>query len=96
MHLRFSDTAEADLDAIHAKIVEHDARAARRIVDAILSAAYHLENFPLLGRISRVPQTRELSVPRTPYFIVYTIPDQYHVDVETIIHERQEYPPVGE
>jgi toxin ParE1/3/4 len=93
MHLRFSDTAERDLDAIYNHIAKENPAAAQRIVDSLLSAAYQLENFPFLGREGRVPQTRELSVPRTPYYLVYTLPDDYHIDVETIIHERQQFPP---
>lgn len=41
-----------------------------------------------------MPQTRELSVPRTPYIMVYTLPDEFHIDIETIIHMRQQFPPV--
>ena len=93
MHVRLSDKAEADLDHIHRHISEQNPAAADRIVDAILSTAYHLESFPLLGRPGREEDTRELSVPRTPYFIVYTLPDQYYIDIEAIIHERQKYPP---
>ena len=32
-------------------------------------------------------------MPRIPYFIVYTLPDAYHVDVETIVHTSRNYPP---
>ena len=92
MHVRFSDRAEADLDHIHTHISEQNPAAANRIVDALLSAAYQLESFPFLGRPGREENTRELSVPRTPYFIAYTLPDQYHVDIEAIIHERRKYP----
>jgi toxin ParE1/3/4 len=96
MHLRFSDTAEADLDKIYTEIARDNPIAARRVVDALLGAAYQLENFPFLGRPGRVPQTRELSVPRTPYFMVYTLPDEFHIDIETIIHERQQFPPISD
>ena len=92
MHLRFSDTAEKDLDKIYYDRIEGNPKNAQRMVDNLLTAAYQLENFPLMGREGRVSNTRELSVPRTPFILVYTLPDQYHIDLETIIHERQKYP----
>ena len=57
-----------------------------------MTTASLLENFPLMGRIGRVAETREFSVPGTPYFIVYTLPDEIHVDLEAILHERLKYP----
>lgn len=93
MHVRFSRTAEADLDAIHDYIAEHNQGAARRIVDALILAADQLGSFPFLGRPGRVDGTRELTVPRTPYIMIYTLPDAYHVDIETIIHTRRQWPP---
>ena len=95
MHVRFSPTAEADLDAIHDYIAEENAIAALRIVDALLLAADQLGAFPFLGRPGRVDGTRELIVPRTPYMMVYTLPDIYHVDIETIVHTRRQWPPVS-
>lgn len=92
MHLRFSDTAEKDLDKIYKDRVTDNPEAAQRMVDNLLSASYQLESFPFMGREGRVSNTRELSVPRTPFILVYTLPDQYHIDLETIIHERQQYP----
>lgn len=96
MHLRFSGTAEADLDRIYTEVDKHNPAAAKRIVDALLSAAYQLEQFPFLGRIGRVPQTRELTVPRTPYIMVNALPDEFHIDIETISHMRQQFPPILE
>lgn len=96
MHVRFSDTAEADLDHIYTYIAEQNPRAANRMIDAILISAHQLGHFPFLGRLGRMSDTRELKVPRTPYIIVYTLPDAYHVDIETILHERRCYPPIGE
>ena len=94
MHVRFSDTAEADLQAIYDHIADDNAQAAQRIVDRLIVAAYQLGDFPFLGRPGSVPETREWSVSGTSYFIVYTINDDgAHIDVETIIHTSRQYPP---
>ncbi len=47
--IRLSDGAEADLDHIHSYISKRNQPAANRIVDALLSTAYHLAEFPFLG-----------------------------------------------
>lgn len=93
MHLKFSNKAEADLKAIHTYISERNPDAAQRIVTSILMSAYQLEKFPFLGKPGRVQETRELTVPRTPYIIVYWLPDEYHIDVLHILHDRQQWPP---
>jgi addiction module RelE/StbE family toxin len=94
MHVRFSDTAENDLQAIHDHIAEDNPQAAQKIVDRLIFAAYQLGDFPFLGRSGDVPDTREWSVSGTSYFIVYSInDDRAHIDVETIIHTSRQYPP---
>ncbi len=92
MHVRLSDVAESDLEAIHRHIAKDDAQAATRMADRILTTLYQLESFPFLGRPGRVEGTRELTVPRTSYFIVYSITDDYHIDVELIMHSRRQFP----
>lgn len=93
MHVRLSDTAQSDLDQIHSYIAADNERAATRVVDGLLLAIYQLESFPFLGHPGRVAETRELKVPRLPYFIVYWMPDAFNLEVVTIIHDRRQYPP---
>ena len=93
MHVRLSDTAQSDLDQIHSYIAAENERAAERGIDALLSAIYQLESFPFLGHPGRVSETRELKVPRLPYFVVYWIPDEFNLEIITIIHARRQYPP---
>lgn len=92
MHVRFSDEASGDLQRIRDYIAGRNPTAAQRVVDTILITAYQLESFPFLGRHGRVPSTREISIPKYPYFIVYTLPDEYHIDIEAIFHTSQLYP----
>ncbi len=93
MHIRFSPDARADLNHIRNHIALQSERSAERVIHAILHAVSYLEKFPFLGRGGRVDGTRELSVQRYPYIIVYTLPDQYHVDIERVLHSRQQFPP---
>ncbi|MEM7173278.1 MAG: type II toxin-antitoxin system RelE/ParE family toxin [Pseudomonadota bacterium] len=92
MHVRFSADAVADLRSIENYVKPVSPTGFLQIISSILTSAGQLERFPLLGRIGREGETRELSVPRTPFVIVYTLPDEYHVDIERVLHERQEWP----
>ncbi len=93
MHVRLTDDARSDLLSIKEYIAKDNPRAAQRVIDAILTSAYQLELFPLLGREGRVEGTRELNLPRIPYFIVYSIPDAYYVDIDRVLHTARRYPP---
>lgn len=52
-----------------------------------------LEQFPFLGRVGRIAETRELSIARLPYYAVYRIVDEIDIEVIAVIHERQKFPP---
>ncbi len=92
MHLRLSDEAKADLRMVRDYLEPLSPQGYNRIIFAIFAAFDQLESFPLLGREGEVDGTRELSVPRTPYRIIYTLPDAYHIDVEAVLHGKRKYP----
>lgn len=93
MRVRILDEAWADLRAIEFFIKQQDPAAAQRVTAAIVAMIGRLDSFPYLGRTGRGEGTREISVPGFPYFIVYTLPDAQHVDIEAVFHVRQLYPP---
>ena len=92
MHVRFQDTAEADLDAISDYFEDKSPRKLDRVLSAILTLTDKLALFPFMGRSGKVAGTRELSVPRTDYLIVYTLDDPHFIDIIRIIHTRTNYP----
>jgi toxin ParE1/3/4 len=92
MHVRFSNRAEEDLQNISDYLAPLSPQGLERILSAIFTTTGQLETFPLLGRSGRVGDTYEITVPRTPFFIVYTIPDETYIDIERIIHTSQKYP----
>ncbi len=93
MHLRLSDDAKADLHGIKEYIQPRSPQGYTRVITAIFSIFDQLEAFPFLGRTGEVKGTRELTVPRTEYRVVYTLPDDYNIDVERILHGKLKYPP---
>ena len=95
MNVNFTPEALADLHKIHDYIAEFDQAAAGRVISRIRQAAQMFENFPLLGRPGSVEDTREFAIPGLSYIIVYRIASDTDVDVLTILHDRQQWPPVG-
>jgi toxin ParE1/3/4 len=72
LRLFWSRRAIHDLRAIQAFIEKNDPTAARtitlRIIDAVETV---IPTNPNIGRLGRVPGTRELVVARTPYIVPY-------------------------
>jgi toxin ParE1/3/4 len=72
MTLVWSPEAIDDLTRLQAYISADDPRAAREIVQRILHAIeISLPDNPNIGRPGRVPGTRELIIPQTPYIVPY-------------------------
>lgn len=93
MHVRFQDTAEADLDAIKRHIEPESPKGLERVLTAIFTIAEQLEAFPFMGREGDVPGTREIIVPCTPFRLIYTLDDPHFIDVIRVLHGARQYPP---
>jgi toxin ParE1/3/4 len=96
MHVELSVDAESDLDGVFNYLHGQNPAAATRVLDAIISAAMHLESFPLLGKEGRIAGTRELVIPGWPYVIVYSIKDEYFLQIERVLHTKRQWPPEDE
>lgn len=93
LNVRFQERALSDLQTIHDWIAQDDPRAADRVLLRIDQSISLLEKFPRIGRAGSVEETREISVPNTPYIVVYTEPDAYEIWILRVLHSRQKYPP---
>ena len=60
--------------------------------DAIEAAVSRLADFPESARPGRVPGTRELVVPATPFIVVYRIEATSDV-ILRVLHAAQKWPP---
>jgi plasmid stabilization system protein ParE len=65
--------------------------AADDVVRRILRAVENLATFPELGRVGRMPGSRELVIPRTPFVVVYALGEQV-VEIEAVIHSARRWP----
>ncbi len=91
MRIRFTETADRDLQSIRDHIAEEDPESASRITARVLQSISYLENFPRLGRPGLLPDTRELSIPDLPYKTVYRIEGDV-ILIITIIHTSRLFP----
>jgi toxin ParE1/3/4 len=88
----WSPEAVADLLALRAYIEQDDPAAARRIAFHVIhNIETLLPNSPQLGRPGRVPGTRELVIPRTPYIVPYRLVGNT-IQVLRIFHSARQWP----
>ena len=92
MTLVWSPKSIHDLIALRAYIAENDPAAAKRVALHILYCVEHLlsEN-PKLGAPGRVPGTRELAIPKTPYVVPYRVRDST-VEIIRVYHTSRRWP----
>jgi len=92
MTLYWSPESIHDLIALRAHIAEHDPAAAKRVALHILYCVEHLlsEN-PKLGAPGRVPGTRELVIPKTPYIVPYR-GRQSKFEIVRVYHTSRRWP----
>lgn len=84
----------ADRDAIFDFIAADSPRAAAAVDVEIRERVAGLLEFPLLGRLGRVPTTRELVIAGTPYVAIYRVQDQT-ILILNVVHGAQRWPPVA-
>lgn len=91
MRLTWSAFALADRDDIFTHIEGENPRAAVAVDKHIGQAVLRLVEFPESGRPGRVPGTRELVIPRTPYIAAYALaPDR--IRILRVLHGAQMWP----
>lgn len=88
MQVRWTAHAVEQLRSIGDYIAEHNPTAAATVVDRLRTAVDALSRFPQMGRDGRVPGTRELSVPGTPYIIPYRV-EGGHIAILAVFHGAQ-------
>jgi len=92
MNILWSPEALADLIALRDFIARDKPAAAQRVVAGLLG---HIEEFlpgnPAIGRVGRVPGTRELVIPGTPYIVPYRLREGT-IEVLRVYHGARRWP----
>ena len=92
MRVDWSAHAVLDLKAI-SEYIEQDRslETANRVTRAIYDCVQSLRTMPYRGRYGRVENTRELVVPRLPYFVVYRVSEE-RLLILNVVHGAQRWP----
>ena len=90
----WSPEAIDDLAALRAYIEQDDPAAAQRVVHRILhDVETLLPNNPQMGRPGRVPGTRELVIPPTPFIVPYRVRGNT-IEVLRVFHGARRWPEI--
>ena len=91
MRVKWLKAAVASLIAETEYIGRDNPAAAARVEIPIKRAVEQLSKFPALGRAGRVPGTRELVVPGTPYVLPYRVRHEA-VEILRVFHGARKWP----
>jgi toxin ParE1/3/4 len=81
-----------DLISLRTHITEHDPAPAQRVALHVLHCVEHLlSDNPQLGAQGRVPATRELVIPKTPYIVPYRIRGTT-IEIARVYHSSRRWP----
>lgn len=91
MRIVWSRRAIRHLVELRRYIEKDSEQSAALVAGRILRAVDLLQSHPEIGRPGRVPGTRELVVPDTPYIIPYRIRGE-RLELIAVFHGRQKWP----
>jgi toxin ParE1/3/4 len=91
MRVKWTRRALQALDEIADTIAQDRPMAARRVVERVQQSVDHLTRHPLIGRKGRVPGTRELVVPGTPFILPYRVREEI-IEILHVFHAARRWP----
>lgn len=92
MNVEWLPSAARTLEKQLSYVADRNPRAAVDLGAAIEVAVSRLADFPESARPGRVPGTRELVVPATPFIVVYRI-EATGVVILRVLHGARKWPP---
>lgn len=91
MKIVWSEPARQDLRDIFLYIAEENPNAARVLLSEIKERAILLQDNPLIGRIGRIAETRELVITGTQYILPYRVKDK-QIQILAVFHTARQWP----
>ena len=92
MNILWSPEAIDDLTSLQAYIAEDNSAAGREIALHIIhNIEQLLPNNPQMGRPGRVPGTRELVIPKTPFVVPYRL-QRNAIQILRVYHGARRWP----
>jgi toxin ParE1/3/4 len=91
MRIEWLDEAAQDLVEIRRYIAADHPGVAVQVAKRILDTVAYLRDHPAIGRVGRIPGTRELVVPGFPYIVPYRVKSAV-IEILGVLHTSQEWP----
>jgi toxin ParE1/3/4 len=91
MKVKWLRQALRNIEKIHEYISRDNPEAAQELVRKIQMASERLVEFPQMGRVGRVVDTRELVIPQTPYLVIYRLHGDA-VEILRVLHGARRFP----
>ena len=91
MKIVWSEPARQDLRDIFTYIAEDNPNAARTLLNEIKERAVLLQDNPLLGRLGRIEDTRELVLTGTSFILPYRVKD-LQIQILAVLHGAKQWP----
>ena len=89
--LEYSARFVANMEAIRMYIDSDNPGAANRVLQAVLSTAEELADFPALGHVGKRAGTRELVLSKYPYTIIYRLALK-KINIVAVVHQSRRHP----
>jgi len=90
--IEWTEEATRQLDLAHDYIAFSNSEdVADGVIMRIVNSVERLDRFPFSGRQGRVPNTRELVVPHTPFIVAYKV-HRARVVILALYHGAQRWP----
>ena len=92
MNIQWSPEAIEDLNSLRAYIAQDNPSASRGVVLHIMDSVEQLlPDNPQIGRPGRVPGTRELVIPKTPFIVPYRL-QRNVIQILRVYHGARRWP----
>jgi toxin ParE1/3/4 len=91
LRVKWLKRALLDLDEVEAYVSLDNPGAAAGVVLKIIKAVSFLKEHPGMGRVGRIPGTKELVVTDTPYIVPYRVKDD-SVQILRVYHSSRKWP----
>jgi toxin ParE1/3/4 len=91
LKIQVTKPATADLKEIDNYIRQYNPGAALRMLSRVLEAIEYLATYPTMGRMGRVPNTRELIISGTPFIVIYQLREKI-IFILRVLHAARKWP----
>jgi len=80
-----------DLKSAKDYITQDNPQAAQEVVQRIKNKISVLREQPAIGRLGRIPNTKELVIDRTPFILPYRVRDN-RIEILRVLHSSRRWP----